>query len=772
MGEVHLALDTRLDRKVALKLLPSRFSGDENRRRRFEREARAASALNHPNIVQVYDVGEEEGTPFIVMEYVEGRDLGAVLSERRVSVDEALGIAAQVADALDEANGRQISHRDIKPANIMITPRGTVKVLDFGIAKLASATGDSTEALLDAETETTEGGLVGTVRYMSPEQALGHRVDTRSDIFSLGVVLYEMLTGKAPFLGASAVETIDRILHAEPEAPSRIDEPVPEGLEAVLRRCLAKDPDRRYRTPGGLRADLEGLRRGRAPRAAAASPRGGRRALSRGLAAAAAAVLVVAAVVTLLQVLRPAEASIRAIAVLPFENATGDPEVDYLSDGISESLIRSLARLPDLRVTSRTSAFALRDRREDLEAVGRQLGVEAVLLGRLAQRGDSITISAELVDVSDRHQLWGDRYERPSEALLSIEQEIATTIALRVRSELSSEEAGTLLGRQEVDPQAYRLYLRGRQYIVGTYEEMGRAVEYLQKAIEREPNYALAHAGLAEAYVLQGYLLARDREEAARLARPLALRALELDPSLSEAHTVTGMIAYYFDWDWETAERELRRAVDLNPGNAGAYEEYSNFLMSVGREREAIETARLGAEFDPLSVLPVHQLGIAYMVAGEYERAAEQFLRAQELRPGWVWGHIKRGKALSHLGRCAEALEEAARGEEILAGEGLFSWSWLGFIYARCGEEERAREALDRLAGLEAERHVDPTALAVIHAALGDEEKVAELLEAAYAERSPLAVYTGMFPEFYDIPGLRENPRYRDLLEKLELDAL
>jgi tetratricopeptide (TPR) repeat protein len=279
----------------------------------------------------------------------------------------------------------------------------------------------------------------------------------------------------------------------------------------------------------------------------------------------------------------------------------------------------------------------------------------------------------------------------------------------------------------------------------------------------------MAHAGLAQAYVLQGYLLARERDEAADLASAAARRALELDESLAEAHTAAGMIKYYFEWDWEGAEAELRRAVERNPANAEAYEEYSNYLMSRGRHDEAVKTAQRGAEFDPLSILPVHQLGIAYMAAGDYESAAAQFRKAQELRPSWVWGHIKRGKALAHMGRCDEAQEEVVRAEEILAGQGVLSWSWIGFIHAICGEEQLAREKIEHLQKLSAERHVDPVGLAVIHAGLGNEEQVIELLEQSFADRSPYMVFNGLFPEFYNIPQLRQNPRYQDLLHRMGL---
>jgi serine/threonine-protein kinase len=410
-----------------------------------------------------------------------------------------------------------------------------------------------------------------------------------------------------------------------------------------------------------------------------------------------------------------------------------------------------------------------KDQQRDLEEIGSKLGVEAVVLGRLVQRGDEISISAELVDVADRHQLWGERYERSIDDLLSIEQEIATTIALKIRSRLSDEQAQQLTHRQTDDSEAYRLYLRGRQYMVGTLDEMDKAVSYFQQAIEREPLYAMAHAGLAQAYVLQGYLLVRDRDEAAALANAAAKRALELDDSLAEARTAAGMIKYYFEWDWEGAEEELRRAVELSPGNAEAYEEYSNYLMSQGRYDEAVKTAQRGAEFDPLSILPVHQLGIAYMAAGDFESAAAQFRQAQELRPSWVWGHIKRGKALAHMGRCDESQEEVTRAEEILAGRGVLSWSWIGWIHAVCGEEQLAREKIEHLQNLSQERHVDPVGLAIIHAGLGNEAEAIELLEQSFSDRSPYMVFNGLFPEFYSIPQLRQNPRFQELLHKLNL---
>ena len=600
MGEVYRARDVRLDRSVAVKILPAELSGDAHYRQRFEREARAASALSHPHIAHVYDVGEQDGTHFIAMEYVEGENLRELVSRGPLDVDRIVDLGVQMAEALEEAHARGIVHRDIKSANAVVTPKGQLKVLDFGLARRTGDAAASVDSQLSTDAQTRAGLVVGTVPYMSPEQALGKDVDARTDLFSFGVVLYELTSGRLPFVGNTATQTIDQICHATPAELGASRKDVPAELERIVRKCLEKDRDRRYASARDIVVDLRNLQRDRASGASplAAPPRRQRRGLLLLGAAGIVAALAVGAGVLYRGAAKGA--SIGSVAVLPFENATGDPAIEYLSDGISESLINKLSSLPGLRVISRTSAFAFKGKTLAPMEIGRKLGVDALLLGTLAQRGTNLAITAELVSVRDDAQLWGEKYSRRADDVLTVEGEIAATIARTLRRQLSSEQQQKLASRASDDPEAYRLYLKGRDFLVGNQQEMDKSVDYLQQAVARAPEYALAHAGLAEAYTRQAFLRASDRDEPLRKARAAVDRALELDPDLAEAHTALGLVRFYFEWDWAGAESEFRRALELNPGSRAVQEEYGWFLTAMGRLDEGLAQSRRAAELDPL----------------------------------------------------------------------------------------------------------------------------------------------------------------------------
>jgi serine/threonine protein kinase/Tfp pilus assembly protein PilF len=765
MGEVYRAQDPRLDRSVAIKVLAPELAQNESYRQRFQREARAASALSHPNIAHVYDVGEQDGTHFIAMEFVEGESLRALVSRGALRPEQVADLGLQMAAALEGAHSRGIVHRDIKPANAVVSAKGQLKVLDFGLARQSREGAASTDSELSTEAQTRPGVVMGTVPYMSPEQALGQPVDARTDIFSLGVVLYELATGRLPFAGDTANQTIDRICHATPEPIASLNRRVPEALGRIVTKCLEKDRERRYATASDLAVDLRNLRRdgeGAAVSAARPAWRGPRLAVAAGLVALPLGLSGLA----LHSWLSRGRAAIESIAVLPFQNTTGDPEVEYLSTGLTEALINNLARLPGLKVTSRTSAFAFTDRQQDLGGVSRQLGVRALLLGRLAQQGDGLSLSAELVDARESRQLWGQRYRLDADTS-RLEEEMARTISRTLRPQLSG---ATPRERREapIDPEAYRLYLKGRLFLAGTPDELEQARGHFQRAIEREPLYAAAHAGLAEAYAIHAYLLSEDREERVRKARAAIQRALEIAPELAEALAVSGLIRLYFDWDLPGAEADLKRALEKNPSSAMAYEEYTNVLTAQGQLEKSLSVALRAKELDPLSVLPTHQLGITYMTLGRFEEAAREFHEAQQLRPNWLWGYIKRGKALAHLGRCDEALSEEARAEEILgAREHESAWSWIAFVYAKCGRQDRARDYLRRMQQLESGRFVDPLSIAIVHAALGEQERVLERLEQAYRARSPWLFFVGRFPGFYSIESLADDPRFQELSRRV-----
>jgi len=766
MGEVYRARDVRLDRTVAVKILPAELSGDAHYRQRFEREARAASALSHPHIAHVYDVGEQDGTHFIAMEYVEGENLRQLVSHGPLDVDRIVALGVQMAEALEEAHARGIVHRDIKSANAVVTSKGQLKVLDFGLARRTGERTGPVDSQLSTDAQTRAGMVVGTVPYMSPEQALGKDVDARTDLFSLGIVLYELATGRLPFVGHTATQTIDQICHATPVEIGATRRDVPAELERIVRKCLEKDRDRRYTSARDIVVDLRNLERDRASGTSPVTkaPRqGSRRLLLFGTAGLVAALAVGAGV---LYRGTAKAASIESVAVLPFENATGDPAIEYLSDGIPESLIHKLSSLPGLRVISRTSAFAFKGKALGPTEIGRKLGVDALLLGTLAQRGSNLAITAELVSVRDDAQLWGDKYSRRADDVLQVEGEIAATIARTLRRQLSGEQEQKLARPASDDPEAYRLYLKGRGFLVGNQQEMDKSVDYLQQAVARAPDYALAHAGLAEAYTRQAFLRGTGREEPLRKARAAVNRALELEPDLAEAHAALALVKFYFEWDWAGAESEFRRGLELNPGSRAVQEEYGWFLTALGRLDEGLAQSLRAAELDPLSTGPVHDIAINYMVRGDLEQAAASFRRAIDIDPNWTWGYIKLGRTLARQKKCPDALAQSETAERRIAGGAVpLSRAWLGATYAICGETARARQKLDELRALSQKQYVDPVTFADVHSSLGEADEALRWYEKAYQDRTPNMAYLSIIPRIDTI--LAGNPRFEAIVRRM-----
>ena len=663
-----------------------------------------------------------------------------------------------------------ITHRDIKPANIMLTAGGQVKVLDFGLAKLRVEDFDPLDEAAPTQTITQPGMVMGTVRYMSPEQALGKSLDARSDLFSLGIVFYELATGHAPFVGETSAETITKINRDEPVPVRELNSGVSAELERIIRKCLEKDPDRRYQSARELAVDLRNLARdgesGVTETTAVPAPRPRRR-IGIAVAAAVALVVIVFGAVSFFSRDRSVQPSVSSIAVLPFENSTGDDEIEYLCDGLTEGLINSLSRIPELKVISRRSAWAFKDSADDLETIGEKLGVQAVVLGRMTARGDELAVSAELVDVSDSHQLWGGRYTRADNDVLGIEEELATTIAATLNIELSGETAGKLARRFEVDPEAHRLYLQGRRFSIGSATEMAKAVDYFQQAIEVDPDYAMPWAGLADAYITQSFHGVLSRDQASKLAREAVERALSIDDGLAEALAASAEIKYLFEYDWEGADEDLRRAIEINPGSDFAHEAYGSYLAAVGRFDEAIEQGTRARELDPLSPSAFHLVAFALMGKHEYDRAAEEFQAALDINPNWTWGYIKLAKTYADSGRCDDAFATAEAAEAELHGGGTpLARSWLGYTYAKCGDTRRTDEALATLDRYAAERYVDPMVYGVIYAGTGDADRLLEELGRSIDDHSTLAVYTPVVPTYY-MPGLEDDPRYLELMDRL-----
>ena len=747
MGEVYLAEDTRLGRQVALKFLPASYQYDSERRTRFLKEARAASALRSPNIAAIYDIGEHDGAMFIAMEYVEGEVLSQRIDRRTLPTGDVIDIAMQIADALDEAHSLGIIHRDVKSSNLIVTERGLVKMLDFGLAKMlqAGSSVDSADPTVAIGGQTAVGVVLGTVSYMSPEQALGRDLDQRSDIFSHGVVIYEMLTGRLPFEGASATEIIDCIIHKEPIAIARFNYDVPPELERIVRKCMEKDRERRYHSAREVSIDLRNLLRDSATSA-----------------------VTNAAAVRKTQSTRRGRSrkAIDSLAILPLINAGGDPDTEYLSDGITESIINNLSQLPKLRVMARSTVFRYKGKEVDPQRVGQELGVRAALTGRVLQRGDLLIIKAELVDTEDGSHLWGEQYNRNLSDIFTIEEEISREISDKLRLKLNGAEKKQLTKRYTENTDAYQLYLKGRFYWnKRTPEGLKKGIEYFQQAFDSDPGYALAYAGLADSYnILVSYsaLAPHDAFPKAKLA---ATRALEIDGWLAEAHTSLAFVKFGYDWDWKKAERGFKQAIRLNPGYAFAHNFYAVLLSALGRFDEAFVHIKNARELDPLS-LPINtNLGWLLYLARRYDEAIEQYLKTIDLDEGFPLAHRRLAQTYEQNQRYSEADAEFQKAVA-LSGEDIELLSARGHFYAVVGEKNKAHEVLTQLEDLAKSRYVPSYLVARIYLGLGDIDRVFELLEKAVDERYGYLAYLEVEPMF---DGIRKDRRFEELVRRVGL---
>jgi TolB-like protein len=765
MGEVYRARDERLKRDVAIKVLPASFSADSDRLRRFEQEAQAAGALNHPNILAIYDIGAHDGNPYVVSELLEGETLRDRLAGGALSPRKALGHALQIAHGLAAAHEKGIVHRDLKPENVFVTKDGRVKILDFGLAKLTrpeTAAAPVTQA--PTETVGTEPGVVlGTVGYMSPEQVRGRRADPRSDIFSFGAILYEMLSGERAFRGESPVETMSAILTKDPPDLSLTNRDISPGLERIVRHCLEKGPEQRFHSAHDLAFDLETLSDVATPTPALAGLRAVARPRARVLLWAAGVVALVALAAAVLW-LRPAK-TIDSLAVLPFVNAGGDPNAEYLSDGITESLINSVSQIPGIRVVSRASAFHYKGKDVGARTVGRELGVRAVLTGRIVQRGDALAIRAELVDARDDTHLWGEEYDRRLSDILAVQEEIARDISAKLRLRLTGEEKKRLTRGYTENAEAYGLYLKGRyHWNKRTGEDLQKGIEYFQQAIAKDPTYALAYTGLAESYDVLSLYTGLPAAETYPKAKAAALKALEIDATLAQAHAVLADNYESFDWNFPAAEKEYKRAIALDPKYPTAHHWYSSYLAYMGRPEEAIAEAERALELDPLSLVIYTWRTVAFYYARRYDAALKSARQTVELDKTFPPAHLWLGAVLEQRKLFPEAIaeyQEAVR----LFGPRNEAVAALGHAYAVSGQPEEALRSIEQLKRW-SEQGLDPSVIALVEVGLGRNDEAIEWLEKAYKARSFWLIQLGLRVDpRWD--SLRADPRFQDLLRRI-----
>jgi TolB-like protein/tetratricopeptide (TPR) repeat protein len=764
MGEVWKARDTQLDRPVALKVLRAGALADSTARARLLREARTASKLNHPHVCTIYEVGEAGGQAYIAMELVEGRTLSARLADGTLPVGQVLRFGIQLADALDHAHTRGVIHRDFKSPNVVITPEERVKVLDFGLAKQFSRMPGEESVTWTQDSLTSPGAVVGTLAYMAPEQLRGETADARSDIWSLGVVLYEMASGVRPFKGKTTYELTSSILHeSPPPLPERHGGKMLTALRTVVDKCLEKDPARRYQTSGEVRAALEAVGRGSASRAWLVWKRVWSR---RRWPAAAAALVTALALIAALDIgnvrsrltggaPRP---KYRSLAVLPLANLTGDPEQQYFVDGITDTLINGIAQIGSLKVISRTSVMRYKETDKPLREIAAELNVDAILEGSTQRVGDNLRVTLQLVDAATDQHIWADNYDYGITDVLRVQSEVVQGVAREVNVLLTPEQQTRFSAPRKVNPEVYEAYLRGMYYLTQYTPDVERGLRVLHQAVEIDPAEPLAYAGLAEGYVTIGHSPSPPPETFPR-AKAAAERALALDPAMVEAVGALADVALYYEWDWAKAEQYFQRALKLNPSVAMTHYHTAWQLALFNRLDEAIAEHIRARDLDPLRPVHTAWLGGLYNYAGRHDEAIAEARKAMELNPDYGPSFYVMVQAYSRKGMHDEAIataRQAAQSPSKYAGPVL-----LGIAYAHAGRRQEALEIAERM---------DPSQnwfTAQIYASLGEKDKALDLLEACYQDRVPILPWIRVHGGEYD--ALRDVPRFQELLKKMNL---
>ena len=767
MGEVYSAHDERLERDVALKILPPGMLADEAARKRFRKEALALSKLNHANIATIYDFDTDSGFDFLAMEFVAGETLAKELEAGALAEKELAALGAQIAEALEEAHEHGIVHRDLKPTNIMVTPKGRVKVLDFGLAILTHPAG----SVMSAETLSKTTGVAGTVPYMAPEQLQGERVDARTDIFSAGVVLYEMATGQRPFREELLSRLTDAILHQPPVAP-RVQNPrISSELERIILKCLEKDPGLRYQSAKDLNVDL---RRLSAPTAAtiALPPAHPRKRWIPIVAVTAAGCG--AALILLLVGLnvggwwdklsgKGSAHKIESLAVLPLANLSADPAQDYFADGMTEELTTELAQISGLRVISRTSAIRYKGSRERLPQIAKELGVDAVVEGSVERSGDDVRITAQLINAPNDTHLWARSYQRNLKDVLAMQDEVARAIAAEIQVHITPQEQARFERSRVVIPEAYEAYLRGRHYREShTPDALQKAIAEFQRAIALDPSYAIAYSGLSATYHILTFNADADPKEVLPKSKEAALKAIELDPELGEAHAYLALNLGQFDWDWAGAEREYRRAIELSPNSSGAHADFAELLSDLKRDSEAIAQAERARELDPISPEILFLRARAFFYGRQYDRAVREFNDSFEVGPNFWPAHLFLGELYEQQGRYPDAISELRKAE----GPTLQATSTIGYVLAVSGRKQEARQILSGLISRSKQRYIPPVYVARVYFALGEKDQGFAWLEKAYSARDSQLEFLAGDP-LYD--PVRSEARFQDLVRRVHL---